>query len=532
MDYRIRNSSYANTPDNAVPSMDTFPANRDNREFGSMADSMLIDMFEETKVDYDEEMIYDDYARTTLMDHMPDKNKMEHEEPRGGVNQNAGVLQLRYNGHRGEADTPYMPEIFTGFMGDHEPRGIAVDPDFKELRKQHDSRNRFHRMSKDDSPFVIDGVRAERREIADKQKMFKISRDRTRVFDRQIDGRVCGKSASKHTNKSNVCSQVLVQSYGDHITDKALTPQRKATLICKNVIRDNKEYRDSATDQDMDFMRYTMRCKSAKQQNERKVVNRTTNEFGTTDNTKSYKALGILMKNVCQARVNLIADADTDMAASRQTIATKTAPISKDIQIITQAIKQDADFNTSDNTRVSKTATPQDRVQQINVVDNDRYLNEMHYNNALAISKAAKHGNLRDALNNVVSDEKEIQAFSQIRSVKSAKREAFGGLNPNVDYDTDKSQSYMTHQYKASEKLIKENKLINADWETFEGASDPTQLYKTAYHVRDTVSNVVDHDSVFSNNMNIERHSAGIGSKYTRRGHTTEDSRGGEKFNT
>jgi hypothetical protein len=533
MDYRIRNSSYANTPDYAVPSMETFPANRDNREFGSMSDSMLVDMFEETEMNYDEDMIYDDYARTTLMDYTPDKNKMEYEEPRGGVNQNAGILQLRYNGHRGEADTPYMPEIFTGFMGDHEPRGTAVDPDFKELRKQHDARGRLHRFSKDESAFVIDGVRAERREIKDKQDLLKITRDRLRVFDRQIDGRVCGKSASKHTDASNVCKQIHVQSYGDHILDKSLTPQRKASIICDNVIRDRKEYRDSATDQDMDFMRYTMRCKSAKQIgdiNKAAMSSHTTHAFGDAAATKQFKAMGILMKNACNARANLIADNDIDMSTSKQTVVSKTAPIARDIQLITQAIKQDAKFNASDSTRQSKTATPQQRVQQINVVDNDRYLNELHYNNALAISKAAKQGNLRSAMNDVITDAKEVKQFNKEHFSKSAKRETVGGLNQNVDYDTDRASSLSTHQYRASEKLLKENKLINADWEEFEGTSKNTQQRKTAVYNPDTVSNVVDHDSRFSNNETKERHTAGMGSKYTRRGHVEDDMNFGTKF--
>jgi hypothetical protein len=538
MDYRIRNSSYAKgaSPD-AAPELPSYPIIRDNREFGTMEDSMIIDMFEETNVDYNEEEIYDSYARTTLQDRTPDKNKMEYEEPRGGVNQNAGILQLHYNGHRGEADTPYMPEIFTGFMGgsDRDPRGINQDPDFKQLSKQEEARMRFVRFSKDDSRFVIDGHRAERRELADKQTIFKINRDRLRVFDRQLDGRTSGKSGTLHDDKSNVCKQVVIQSYGDRVLDAALTPQRKATLMCNNIIRDSKEYRDSATDQDMDYMRYTLGCKKAKamsSENKSKTAATTidTTNFGSSDKSKSFKAVGLLMKNACQARHNMIADGDIDMSQSRNTVSAKTAPIARDISLITKNIKQEGEFSASSGTQSRKTATPQDRNHTANVVDNDRYLNEMHYNNALTISKAAKHGNIRDAANNIITDAKQVKEKAEARPGKSANPSSRGGLDPNVDYDTDQSNSMNTYQYKASARVVKENKVNVENWENFAYSSDISQSRKTPGQAMDnSLGNVVDYDAQFSANLSKERHSGGLGKKYMV-GMTEEDGRADEKF--
>lgn len=537
MDYRIRNASYAHGYENAAPTLPSYPIIRDNREFGTMEDSMMIDMFEETNVDYDEENMYDSYARSTLTDRTADKNKFADEEPRGGVNQSSGMLQLRHNGHRGEADTPYMPEIFTGFMGgtDRDPRGINVDPDFKELSKQEEARMRFVRFSKDDSRFVVDGHRAERREIADNQTIFKINRDRMRIFDRQIDGRTCGKSATKHDDKSNVCKQVIVQSYGDAVLDAALTPQRKATLMCNNIIRDSKEYRDSATDQDMDYARYTLGCKKAKaqsQEHKAKLASFTTDidQFAHSDKTKTFKAVGLLMKNACQARVNLVSDNDVEFSKSDQTITSKTAPIAKDISIITANIKQEADFSKSDNTQMRKSATPQRAEHLANVTDNDRLLNDMHYNNALAISKAAKQGNIRSASNNICTDAKLARERKDYVTKSASNSKYAGGADPNADYDADVSYSYATHQYKSSNRVANENKVNKDNWEAFASKSDKSILFKTQKEQdHNSLINTGDHDSRFSNNESKERHGGKMGTKYTT-GLSAEDSRPADQF--
>jgi hypothetical protein len=534
MDYRIATASYTNNNANIVPKMQNNTFSNDARQYGIMNDDMLIDKFSETDLGYDEDEIYDSFARNTLCDRTPDKNKFEYEEPRDNSVQSKSFLNLRHTGARGEG-TPYMPEIFTGFIGetDREVRGINTDPDFKQLKKQQEARMKFIRFSKDDSNFVVDGVRAERREIADKQAVYKIMRDRTRVFSRQLDGRTVGKHSPVYENKSNICKQVLIQSYGDDIKDKALTPQRKANIICDGVIRDSREYRDYATDQDMDYARYTMRCKSARQRQENKVAgaeDRASCAFGKGSSTKAFKSTCILMKNACDARANLVADNDTDMAITRDTLSRKTAPISRDITAITSAIKQDAKFKKTRDSQAYKSATPQERAHMMTVTDNDRYLADMHYNNALAINKATKHGDIRKATTNIVADNKVKLPSDRINAVKSAKHSLRTGMNYNTDYDADAGTSIATHQYKASAKLVNDSKLYTADWEEFEGQSDETMMYKTGNQARDSAGNVIDHDSVFSNNLGMERHGAPVGSKYMMRGHTDRDARDEGEF--
>ncbi len=539
MDYRIRNASYADTPDNVSPSYDSYPIIRDNKEFGSIGSdmSMIVDMFEETNggcYGYDCETIANDYVRDQIKSWGPDTNLMAHEEGRGAVNKNCGMIQLRGHGTRGNIDNPYRPELFLGFLGnandpnsDFEPRGIAVDPDDSKRAAQHAVRAKYIRLSADNSDFVIDGVRAERREIKDKQDLLKITRDRLRVFDRQIDGRTEGKSMSKHDQKSNVCKQVNIQSYGDLITDNALGKARKANVICDNIIRDQKEYRDSASDQDRDFMRYTQICKSGPLKTEKKVLNglvSSTSDFGQGTRTKSYKALGIRMRDIVQARSNLIADTDSDLASSKNTAISKTAPIQRDILIITQSIDQESRFNSSDLTQSSKTASPQQRVQQINRIENDRYLAPMHFNNVLVIAKAAKLGNLREARNNIINDSEAPVPIDANARGKSSNQTIKSGININADHDTDATQSKNTVKYKTNLILENQSKMNNLNGENFTDESDFSQNRKTTGCSWDSSNVNTDVGIGFGDSGTKDRHGSGLGSKYTMR-HMQTDNR-------
>lgn len=540
MDFRIRSYAYnpPETPQNVVPSFDTQYTARDMREYGAPLDNpLLVDMAEATALDYDPRLAVDSFIRMEIMERGPDKNLMECEEARGGVDARAGMIELRGHGTRGYIDNPYRPELFLGFAGkeDREPRGTNCDlaPDMKMLVKQYEARNRFYRFSKDDSPFVVDGHRAERQEIKDNQTIFKISRDRMRIFDRQIDGRTCGKSLSKYDNVSNICKQVLIQSYGDKIKDFALNPQRRATLVCDNIIRDCKEYRDSATDQDMDYMRYTMTCKQGPLRHENKArcgIMSQTMDFGQATKTKHYKAAAIRMRDLCNARANLSADQDADLATSKQTIQTKTAPIRRDITLITQNIDHsNTNFTESDLTQQSHTPTPQQKQQQIKQIDNDRVLPEMHYNNALIISKAAQHGDIRKAKDNVQTDTAGQADFKALQIRKNNTNVAKAGANPNNDYDADKCESRMTYHYKTNLALASEmSKLMNINGENFHCESDPTQTRKLSNNIYGTPT-WADPQIGFGDNATKERHAAGIGSKYTHR-YVQEDARDTAKF--
>src|SRR6184192_3064866 len=104
--------------------------------YGKMPSSMLMSKFEETDMGEDEN-VYDDYARNTLTDRRPDTNYLAHEEPRGGVNQSKGYLNLIHYGHRGNSDDPNHSEICLGETAP-DPRGTADTPDIKNFKEQND----------------------------------------------------------------------------------------------------------------------------------------------------------------------------------------------------------------------------------------------------------------------------------------------------------------------------------------------------------------------------------------------------------
>src|ERR1700761_6917819 len=122
------NQNEYNMPESKIYSTLSFDKN------GSMPNELLMSKFEETDLAPSDDY-YESYARGLLTDYRPDDNKFEHEKPRSNVNQSAGKLQLQYYGHRGNADDPNHPEMYLGF-DDPDPRGINVDPDFKQLVKQ------------------------------------------------------------------------------------------------------------------------------------------------------------------------------------------------------------------------------------------------------------------------------------------------------------------------------------------------------------------------------------------------------------
>lgn len=232
--------------------------------YGDVPNTMLMEKFEETDMGNDEDQ-YDTYVRTEICDWTGDKGAVfEHERGRGGVNASKGILQLRANGHRGTADVE-KPEIFLGFAGpeDRDPRGINVDPDMKQLRRQEAARMRFHRFTPDHSDHVTGGGISEAQVMANKQTIFRFNRDRLKIFSRQIDGRREG-LRRVYENKSDIAKQVLVHSYGDYIKDYAMNPQRRANLITRNILRDTKEWRQETSDQDYQIARYSQICRKRK----------------------------------------------------------------------------------------------------------------------------------------------------------------------------------------------------------------------------------------------------------------------------
>ena len=123
------------------------------------------------------------YARGELSDRTMDKPAFEHEERYGPNPYSNTILNLRYNGTRGEVEFPNHPEMFIGNM-DREERKMDGQPNFEKLREHMTLRTEVlkthmgdnHEGQIVDSPWTQVSINRGRQDINQRVK------DNTKVF--------------------------------------------------------------------------------------------------------------------------------------------------------------------------------------------------------------------------------------------------------------------------------------------------------------------------------------------------------------
>jgi hypothetical protein len=490
--------------------------------YGELPSSLLASRFEETVVDDDEEEMYNDYARGLAADRRPDTNLFEHERARGKVNAQSGRLQLQYYGHRGNANDPQHPEMFLGFGGpeDKDPRGINVDPDFKELKKQHEARTRFINFTPDANESITGGGRSEFQSMKDNQSVFKWTRDRLKIFSRQIDGRKSGKSKlySHVSKKCNVDSQA---SYGDMVKDYTVNPQRKAVIISKQIIRDSAAYRKDATDAEFTTAKYTQhrRRQTKGEGASRKGV--TDVDFSTSDQTKCYKAMGILMSQlVNKKREQMTNPQDMEFSEGKNTQSRKTAPVQKDLAAIMQSITTDNKFSSSDNTLFGKNATPVQAEHLARQVVYNHITPAHHLLNAEVIYKSVTPGSdTRKIKDQVITDASApVVQDLNTRVGKSARSDFISGSKTKELFHAEvNGESTQTFNYKHAKQYNGDKRARMSAVEKFE-ESDLTKNRATNHtKYRITSKKDIDQGAKFSDNTSKERLGGSHGTKYMNR---------------
>lgn len=485
-----------------------------------MPSSMLAEKFEETDLGPDEDA-YDMHVRREICDWTGDRNLMEHERSRGGVNARKGLLELRTNGHRGTADVE-TPEIFLGFGGpeDRDPRGINVDPDMKEMVRQQNARMRFVRFTPDHSDDTTGGGRSEGQVMADNQRLFRIKRDRLKVFDRQIDGRREGlRRTYKH--KSDVAKQVLVQSYGDFIKDYALNPQRRANIISNSIIRDSKLWRSETADADMGIARYSQICRrgGVKSSSQNRVTAATTDaNFKDADKSKNYRAVGLLLANIVRGKKTLHSSGDIDMYSSEDVRVRKSAPAARDLAAVLRAMVNDADLEDGHNTVTRRAAAGRTTaVVMRDTVQN--HIEPAHFAlNAEIIYRSVKPGgDTRKVSGLVITDPATFSVSDTSAITKSASRFTASGRKLGTCNDDDRTESDNTVSYK---NLLKQrrHRRENASTDADAGESDNSQVRRELNKVHKSVNpQMHSQDIKFKDTPVGERLGGGLGTKYTMR---------------
>ena len=491
---------------------------------------MLMSKFEETDIG-GEETAYDDYARREIVDFGPDRNLFEHEMPRGPVNRQYGRIQLQYYGHRGDANDPAHPEMFLGFAGpeDVDPRGINVDPDMTRVQTQHEARNRFVRLSSDMSESVTGGGRSFGMIEADKQTAIRRTRNQLKVFDRQLDGRREGLRRVYEHRPELEKQNADVVGYGDVILDYALTPQRRAILISKKLIRDTAEWRDDTADTPMGVNRYGEARRRRARENRH---NPTDDVRGDTDmsdetRTKCYKAMGILMSDIIAAKRE--AQADGEYGDSVQEAARKSRAATNDLMMIIRAVDTTSEFGANGATAGRKTPYPKQAEHLATVQVANHMLPAHHYLNAALIYKSAKSGeDASKVRENVITKASEQVIADTARSGKTTKRDFLsgGGLKLQSEYLMTED-GLKTHNYKRAKIKRADESMRMSSGEDFKQEGDPSQIRRPNHKAgRVTTPDETMHDTRFDEYKSSERMAAPLGSKYTMREIDRDDVRG------
>lgn len=501
----------------------------DNDMFmAKMPRDLLASKFEETDLG-DESGLYDDYVRGEIKDFRPDKSRFEHEEIRRPTGM-SGMLDLRTTGHRGTADYE-RPEMFLGFGGreDWDPRGTALDPDFKKLEAQHRSRMRFERFTDQNAESQITGGgRSEPKAIEDNKKIREVERARMKFFDRQLGCKANGMRRD-FANVSDASKQVTVQSYGDLIEDYALNPQRSALRICERTL-DSAGWRCFTNDQDMAIAKYTQVCSQKKQEQEHKLRNYDADsEFRSQDMSNCYKTAAILMDNITRNKRTMketMANGDIDMQASAQSIAMKTAPMVNDLQVITASIAS-ADFATGDDSLLVSTKAPQMQRHAMRTTDHDTITPAHHYLNVEQIRKGIQMGKDVGKIKASVVYDGKTQYINDISMLKkqSKMKRVTGAHLPIIGDQEAASPMVVTYSYKTRTKRNISTAQFSQNHDSNPHESDRTQN-RTINHA-EVAGTGGDHvaDGRFSDNTVKERLGGRLGKKYLRNAMDTDDMR-------
>ena len=494
--------------------------------YGDVPNTMLMRKFEETDVG-DEEMAYDTFVRGEIKNWAPDTAIYEHERSRGGVNQRSGKLNLQYEGHRGSAQYE-RPEEFLGFGGpeDRDPRGTNVDPDMKELTRQKWARGRFQRFTSDgvDDQQITGGGVSEAGMMAIRQQVHRYTRANLKVFSRQLDGRREG-MRRQWVHASDAAKQVRVQAYGDYIKDYALNPQRRATIISREIIRDSAAWRAETNDQDLAFAHYAQ-VRSARKTGpiDSTITNNVqTQELADSDMSKSFKAVGLLMSHLVREKQS---HDGIDFSDGSTTQTRKVAPCAKDLAAILQGIVQSQQLGDSDATQHRKRGVDRAGTDAWQGSHVQHAMPAHHYLNAEIIYRNMSIGDMSLISREVVTDATVARAISEDAARKRftwmAKARSVDVAEDNVDREQAEAAKYIS--YRTMKQVVGAWTPQNIDEVAMsESANSQNRRRQDRFkvmHVGDTVDDIKRGDNLYQN-----RHGAPVGSKYTMRQLVKEESK-------
>uniref|UniRef100_A0A6C0I0W0 Uncharacterized protein n=1 Tax=viral metagenome TaxID=1070528 RepID=A0A6C0I0W0_9ZZZZ len=134
---------------------------------------------------------YNNYARSEIVDRALDNPLFESDHSKRDSSRSKSVVNLRYNGNRGNtSDLPRHPELFIGFTG-NDPRGNSEDPRFDQFRGFMTSQaaNLQVRMGNNDDNHIAERPWTNQSISYDKKYLQKQQANNLKIFNSQKEGR-------------------------------------------------------------------------------------------------------------------------------------------------------------------------------------------------------------------------------------------------------------------------------------------------------------------------------------------------------
>lgn len=489
--------------------------------FGEMPKEALISKFEETDTGESEYALYA-YQRETLADFRPDPRTLEQDQVQRN-NQSQGFLNHRYLGNRSGQEV-HHPELFLGFHGpeDRDPRRTFTDPDFKELKKQHDARMKYVRWNSDaDNSITGGGWREDQLQEA-RQYLFKSAKERLKVFSTSKDGRREGmnrtwehRSIAEKVDGGN-------PDMSDYIRDAAIVAQRKTVVLSNTELSNGKFYNQNQPDHEFTVARYGDNPRSSVLVGELgSKKTKYDGEAATAESVQSraYKTAGILMGQLVQQKHS--SNQEMEHYESDQSRAYKTAEITRDLGMLASMMSRgsnEGEFGKTDQTMTSKSLAPGSQHASRESIANHAKPDHLYLNAELMYKSVAPGADTLKIKSRMVTNNTKHELEEKSTQTRKSDNKTTQTRNKKTrTWMETEGESLQTANYKTNLAQVRVNKKKRHNGEGFAQESTDATIYKTPDdRYRVTQKDDVEHDMRFLEYKTMDRAIAPMGTKFTR----------------
>jgi hypothetical protein len=516
---------------------------------GDMGDQALISKFEVTDdtcgAADDCEEAYKNFGANLLTDRRPDPAIFAYEEQRRPeqFSSSGGIINLHYTGSRnGTSGLPQHPEIFLEET-DPDPRGIDPMPQWQELRKQQEARNRFVRFHADaDNSITGGGWDPNAARYGSRTTTQRLVKPRLNIFTTEKDGRREGlRREWKHKSDLALIKNYsgAAGRYGELLTDAGLNPLRKSAITSNIILKYTDPsnplfgmYHRTVTDNEFSVAGYgeDPRKRGLIGTDKSKVIDRTDNKFNAEDPTLVMKAAGLIIGDAVMRKGGNRADIDFNSSIDGQH-GRKSQRSTQGMNIAAAPygyVKVDSAFDDAQYSAVIKNLMPQLMAPTMTLTKEDSTeAAHISYDGQLLGGRVPlPFADLQQIRAGIKRDGAAIQRAEE--ETARGKMMSIGEVNLAAKRDTHievegESASIPTYKGRADKSMkgAANSKLITMD-PTF-GKMDNTKMFKSGRSAEDsklgaaTANDIVEDSRGFSDNTQKDRRNRPLGKKYLNR---------------